>query len=146
MTYIQRRAPLARRRGKAGKRTSKRRKARKAGMRDADRLFSEFIKTRDDWTCRACWSVKVIQCAHLVSRRYRATRWSADNAVALCSRCHMRWTYNPLAWEEWCEEQFPGRLFELKRRALAGVAWVDYEAVMESLRLQMLELHQRRDS
>lgn len=110
-------------------RTSKHRARRKAKLRDADKLFSLFIRNRDGWACRKCGSVQNIQCAHIVSRRYRATRWSPDNAIALCARDHVKFTYRPLEWEAWIDERFPGRLEALKLRALAGVAHVDYEAV-----------------
>jgi len=112
-----------------------RREQRKAKMKDADKLFSEMIRQRDGWACRNCGSIKHPQCAHIVSRRYRATRWSMDNAVCLCRSCHLKYTYDPLGWEAWVEERFPvGRLDELKMRALAGVAHVDYDEMCVSLR------------
>jgi len=126
---------MIKRKGKAGSRTSRRRKQRKASMRQADKAFSTYIKDRDGWACRHCGRVAVVmQCAHLVSRRYRAVRWSPDNAVALCAPCHVRYTFRPLEWEAWIEERFPGRLAELKARALAGVAHVDYGEVLEQIR------------
>ena len=121
------------RRGRKGTKTSKRRKSRLGMKRECDRLFAVAVKARDGWACRACGSHMMPQCAHVVSRRYAATRWSMDNAVCLCSSCHVKYTHRPLEWEAWCEERWPGRLAELKARALAGVSWVDYEAIAESL-------------
>jgi hypothetical protein len=60
-----------------------------------------------------------------------------DNALTLCKREHMRWTHDPLGWEAWIEERFPGRLGLLKARALQGVAHVDYELLCESLRAEL---------
>ena len=113
-------------------------------MRTCDRLFADLVKTRDDWTCRACGSVERIQCAHLVSRRYRTTRWQAVNAVALCCRCHMRWTHDPLGWEAWCEERWPGRLVVLKRAALSKGAWCEYADLAASLTMELTDLKKRR--
>jgi 5-methylcytosine-specific restriction endonuclease McrA len=107
---------------------------RKAKLHDADKLFSQYIRTRDGWACRACGSPEVPQCAHLVSRRYRAIRWNRDNAVTLCQRDHMKYTHNPLAWEAWIEERFPGRLALLKVQALAAHEHPDYEAICEQFR------------
>jgi len=45
----------------------------------------------------------------------------------------MKFTFDPLAWEEWVEERFPGRLAQLKVRARQGIAKVDLGAVVESL-------------
>lgn len=124
---------MIRRKGKRGSRTSKRRKSRLGQRRECDRMFALAVKERDGWSCRACGTQMHPQCAHLVSRRYHATRWILDNAVCLCSGCHMKYTHDPLGWEAWIEERWPGRLAQLKARALAGVRWVDYEAIAESL-------------
>ena len=54
--------------------------------------------------------------------------------MCLCAGCHMKFTHDPLGWEEWVDERFgPGRLRGLKVRARQGVAKVDLEAVVESL-------------
>jgi hypothetical protein len=56
-----------------------------------------------------------------------------DNAVCLCKGCHMKFTYDPIGWEDWVEEKFPGRLAELKVRAKQGVTPAHLEAVVASL-------------
>jgi hypothetical protein len=46
----------------------------------------------------------------------------------------MKFTYDPIGWEEWVNERFgPALLDGLKVRAKQGVAKVDLEAVVESL-------------
>ena len=117
-----------------GKKTSKRRKSRLALRKECDRRFAVAVKERDGWACRACGSIHSIQCAHLVSRRYHATRWSMSNAVALCARCHMKYTYDPLAWDDWVADRFGDAIYaELRRVARQGVSHVDYEDVLKSL-------------
>jgi 5-methylcytosine-specific restriction protein A len=127
-----------------GKRTSRRRKARKAKLKDADRLFSEYIRTRDNWTCQCCGRTRengaAIQCAHIVSRRYRATRWSRSNAIALCSKCHVYYTYRVLEFEVFIEERYPGRLAELKPIAIAGIHQVDYTEICTFMLVWIEEL------
>ena len=131
---IQRRVPLPRRSARKGKRTSKRRKSRMALRRECDKRFAQAVKDRDGWACRACGSPFRVQCAHVVSRRYHATRWSMANAVTLCARDHMRFTCDPLAWDAWIEERFGEAVYsELKRLARQGVTHIDYEAVLASL-------------
>jgi hypothetical protein len=39
----------------------------------------------------------------------------------------MKYTHDPLGWEAWIEERFPGRLGMLKAKALSGVKGLDYE-------------------
>ena len=121
-------------RGRKPRRRIRRQAKRKAKLHDADRLFSLYIRNRDGWACRACGSPISPQCAHIISRRYRNLRWSPDNAVTLCQKDHMKWTHNPLGWEVWVEERFPGRLSMLKAQALAGKKPVDYEAICRELR------------
>ena len=116
------------------KRTSKRRKGRLQLRKECDKRFAIAVKQRDAWTCRACGSPFRIQCAHIVSRRYHATRWLLGNAVALCAGCHMKYTHDPLAWDWWVEDRIgPAGYAELKRIARQGVAHVDYQAVLDSL-------------
>lgn len=116
------------------RRPIRRKSKRKAKLHDADKLFSEYIRGRDGWACRRCGSPYSPQCAHILSRRYRSVRWSPENAVCLCQKCHMKFTHDPLAWEDWCEERFPGRLEVLKGIVRAGSQREDYEALCESLR------------
>ncbi len=121
--------------GKARPHRRRRTLPRMALRRKADRLFSIFIRDRDGNCCRECGASFRVQCAHIISRRYDATRWSLDNAVTLCAKHHMKWTHDPLGWEDWVNERFgPQRLRSLKLRARQGVAKVDLEAVVESLK------------
>lgn len=130
----------------AGSRTSRRRKQRKAKLKDADRLFSEVIRTRDGWACQACGSKDRPQCAHLVSRRYRATRWNPSNAICLCAGCHTRYTFDPLGWDEYLENYCPSIWREMRRLARLGVAKVDYDEVCSYLRGMLISLKANRHS
>jgi|SRR3990167_1318215 len=69
----------------------------------ADKLFRELIRTKYKSLCVICHSTYSPQTAHLISRRYYNTRWDLTNAVILCSKHHMKYTHDPLGWEEWCE-------------------------------------------
>jgi len=48
-----------------------------------------------------------LQCCHLVSRRYRALRWSEQGAIALCQAHHMFFTHHPLEWMGWVTRYTP---------------------------------------
>jgi 5-methylcytosine-specific restriction endonuclease McrA len=130
---IVRRVPIARRSTRKGKKTSKRRRSRLALRRECDRIFALAVKERDGWACRACGTHMHPQCAHIVSRRYHATRWILVNAITLCRSHHLKWTHDPLGWKDFIEERFPGRLAQLETQARAGVKWIDYEAILASL-------------
>ena len=96
-------------------------KRRSNYMKQADASFSKWIRARDG-QCQAkdgrdCSGN--LQCAHLISRSYKAIRTNPDNAVALCQGHHVFYTHRPLEWREWVEARFPGRWDELQKVALA---------------------------
>lgn len=72
-----------------------------------DRLFSVYIRTRDEWKCKNCGREfeekdrRRLQCAHVwYSRRYYVTRFDERNCHALCFGCHNKLAESPgLAYE-----------------------------------------------
>ena len=79
-------------------------------METADRHFATYIKCRDQ-TCRAvlpifCQGAYRLECAHIISRDYKALRTDEANAVALCSACHGWYTNHPEAWRKWVDREF----------------------------------------
>lgn len=88
-------------------------------VRLADALFGAAVRAAG--SCARCGSRVNLQCAHVISRRYRAVRWRLENAVCLCARCHIYFSHRPLEWEVWVKERNGARQYEsLKRRALTG--------------------------
>ena len=60
----------------------------------ATKLHSELVRTAG--YCESCGGSNYLQCAHVISRRYSATRTLLNNAFALCAGCHRRFTDHPL--------------------------------------------------
>ncbi len=93
----------------------------------ADTAFSLMIRQRDG-VCVAnraridtCESPRFLQCAHIHSRGYTATRLDPENAVTLCRSCHMYFGNRPLEWEEFVDEVLGENYYKrLGIRALAG--------------------------
>lgn len=108
-----------------------RRKPRQDWMHQADQLFSRMVRERDG-SCVRCGSTDRLQCAHIISRSYHATRVDEDNAVALCQGCHVFFTHRPLEWIDFIEARHPGRYEVLRVRALSGVK-VDWQAEVARL-------------
>lgn len=63
-------------------------KRAKGAKGKCDKLFSEII--RSVGRCVLCGSTNYLQTAHLVSRRYSATRCDISNAVCACAGCHRK--------------------------------------------------------
>lgn len=72
----------------------------------ADKYFSDCIRHRARYRCEYCGKpftglVQGFECAHIYGRANKSVRWSADNAVALCSHHHRHFTENPLDFQHW---------------------------------------------
>lgn len=108
-------------------------------QREADRLFSLFIRRRDG-ICQVCRRESTnLQCAHLISRRYYALRWNPQNAVAADFHCHLRMTHDPLAWDAWCREYVGSDEWDaMKFRAQRG-GKPDLGVVIDEMRLLLEE-------
>lgn len=60
----------------------------------ASKLHAELVRSRG--RCERCGKTDVrLECAHIVSRRYAATRSDENGAWCLCSYCHRYLTENP---------------------------------------------------
>ena len=67
----------------------------KVKTRVTDKLFSRYIRERDNWTCQYCGRVyrpdnaRNLGCSHYFGRARESVRFDEDNAVALCTLpCH----------------------------------------------------------
>jgi hypothetical protein len=105
------------------KRTKRPRKQRKTSRgkigRLADKLFSLVVRKRGACEAGQIKCAGPLQCAHIVSRSYRSTRWAEDNAFALCAAAHTYFTHHPLEWEVFVETAIGCENYsQIKRRAL----------------------------
>lgn len=72
----------------------------------ADRAFSQWIRTRDKWTCQRCDKyyappTMALHCSHFMGRGKEATRFEPQNADALCYGCHRYFTAHPAEHYGW---------------------------------------------
>lgn len=78
----------------------------KIKIRPSDKLFSQYIRTRDDWTCQRCYKTyepptQALHCSHFQGRGKESTRFDPENAVALCYGCHQYFTSHPAEHYQW---------------------------------------------
>lgn len=73
-------------------RKTKKQFSRSKLIKEADRVFSLYIRWRDSWKpCCTCWTpwTEQAQCWHFMSRKHIKTKWVERNAHSQCYRCNM---------------------------------------------------------
>src|SRR5690606_14140542 len=107
-----------------------------------DRVFSLLVRELAGHRCQACGDpagqVK-LECAHVVGRRYRATRWLIENARCLCHACHRYFTENPLKWVEFIGLTEFQRLDSLAQQ-VTKFSTDDLECIYRDLRCKLAQL------
>lgn len=76
----------------------------------ADKVFSQYIRTRDNWACQRCGKQypeksQGLHCSHFQGRGKENTRFNEQNADAMCYGCHMYFTANPAEHYQWQVER-----------------------------------------
>lgn len=105
----------------------------------ATRLHSELVRSRG--VCLRCGNgdYSKLQTAHIIGRRFAATRTDENNAWCLCAGCHFRLTEHPDEHMTFVARTIGMAAFdEMKTRALAGVKANDAFWQSEIDRLQQL--------
>jgi len=110
----------------------------KAKIDGADKAFSLYIRTRDNWTCQKCLKIytpptNALHCSHFVGRGKENTRFSEANACALCFHCHQYFTSHPAEHYDWQVKRlgqevvddlkFESTLYMKKDRRLQQMYW-----------------------
>lgn len=85
-----------------------------------DKLFSDYIRQRDGWTCQRCSRLYTpptsgLHAAHMFGRRVKATRWRPTNAMALCYGCHSYADTNQTVKEDLFKKKFGEDIFKTNR-------------------------------
>jgi len=68
----------------------------KVKLRPTDKLFSKYIRKRDNFTCQRCGTVysdggRGLHCSHYWGRGRENTRFDPENCTTLCFGCHHLW-------------------------------------------------------
>lgn len=99
-----------------------------------DKIFSKIIRARG--ACERCGNRENLQTAHIISRRYAATRTEELNAWSLCAGCHLRLTNWPREHSDFITETIGLATYEKLRARAETVSKVDWEA--EYIRLKKI--------
>lgn len=109
-----------------------------AGLKGkATRLHSLVVRARG--RCERCGEsdYSKLQCAHIVSRRYSATRTDERNAWCLCASCHFFLGHNPFDHVVFAHQTIGEAVYaELREKALSNPRpWkpADWQAEVDRL-------------
>src|SRR5690606_35592196 len=107
-----------------------------------DIVFSELVRELDGNRCRVCGKSAPevrIECAHIMSRRYRRTRWLVTNAMALCNYHHRWFGEHPNQWVKFVGQD---KYDTLERLANLGGKFTkpELEDIYRHLRRELAEL------
>lgn len=84
---------------------------------------SNAVRARDK-ACRRCGETSGLDAAHIMSRRYKATRHDMEtpNIIALCRSCH-KWNHDyPQEFEEWVISWMGEQKYEELRQKAQGLS------------------------
>jgi len=104
---------------------------------------SMVVRARAGYRCERCGKTDArMECAHVFSRRYTATRTDEQAAWCLCSGCHRYLTENPLEHVEFAHATLGrDRFLALRDKAYAGIGLTMnagfWQAELERLEAQL---------
>lgn len=84
----------------------------------ADRAFSLYIRTRDNWSCQRCFKrypegSQGLHCSHFYGRTRESVRFDSENCDALCFFCHKFFDEKDhVAHVEWKKKQLGEERFK----------------------------------
>ena len=103
--------------------------------RRADRLFSEIITSVG--RCDYCRSDSQLTCAHIISRRFKSTRWDLDNAICLCFNHHRYFTEHPAEWIEYIDSRLGVGFYDRMRMKANEVFRGDVADIVRGLEVAL---------
>jgi len=108
-----------------------------------DAIFSQIMRSRGkcDFCGRGREHGVVLQCAHGFSRRYRGTRWTEEANFCLCSGCHMKFTHDPIGWDDYMQATWGEEKYNRLRAQAQAITKADREEILEKLKKRLEEIN-----
>ena len=98
----------------------------------ATKLHALIVRSRG--RCEHCGSTHVLQCAHIISRKYSWTRTDLDNAFCLCASCHRYFTDNPVEFGEFTLKRIGESKYDTLRQKRLSIDKFDWDEETDRLR------------
>lgn len=113
---------------KKGQKSSRKRpNPMKARLKEADRVFSLWIRSRDK-RCICCGTTERLQCGHLITRGAKSVRFDEENSNAQCARCNFLHEHRPEFYTTQFLRKYGRKKYEdLVRRSKQPKKWTTWE-------------------
>lgn len=110
-----------------------------------DKLFSQYIRTRDGWQCQRCFKKYVpptsgLHNSHFWGRAKKSVRFDPENCCALCCGCHQHLGANPLEHTEWYKKRLGEKRFNALMIKANKPSTPDYEMIRIWVKAKLNEL------
>ena len=81
-------------------------------VKELDRVFSIFIRNRDNHTCVICWSAEYPNNGHLFSRANLSTRWDEINCNCQCASDNILHEQDPKPYTDWFIKNYGQHMYD----------------------------------
>lgn len=89
----------------------------KIRIREADRLYSLWLRKERKYTCEKCFRSfpegKGLSVSHFWGRRHESVRFDPDNTDCLCFSCHQNFEENPGDYVAWKFKRMGEKAYKL---------------------------------
>jgi hypothetical protein len=110
-----------------------------------DKLFSDYIRGRDKWTCQVCGNRPerhLLHCSHFRHRAHIGTRFDPRNADAMCFKCHEKMDLFPDLHWLWKRKRIGNDDIEDLERKSRTVTKFDALQIRQSIKEMEESLHE----
>lgn len=135
---------------KAVKKAQKRSTDRQLAIRELDRVFSIYIRTRDSIdglarcvTCNAIDSWKSMHNGHYISRGKFALRWDEKNCHVQCESCNVTLAGNLKAYKRYVARKYGSEIFLYYQEKLANHEKIQTYEIKEMIELYKGKLKEK---
>lgn len=118
-----------------------------------DKVFSELVRARSDYTCERCRKYypegqrQGLDCSHYFGRRGNSTRHLGLNCFAHCRGCHQYLSSNPHEFTAWVKDRLGDVNYEAlvkRRNQICKRPKAEKEEMYQHFKAQLKYMQRRR--
>lgn len=122
---------------------------RKTVVKKLDKIFSQYIRARDNNTCIICGTKKRPTNGHLFSRTSYSTRWDELNCHCSCWGCNYKHEYDFYPYQTWFVNKYGQEAYDelhAKFRSLTKFSTPDLLDLIDTYKDKVKKLKESIDN